>query len=251
VSGRARHVVVLVALAALAVPLAWALGGLEPFGHYAGPYGLAIERAAPGERHVTALVSAVVFDYRGLDTLGEEFILFAAAVGCSLLLRSRRAERGESGDERERPAPPEPAAAGRALGGTLVGPLIVLGLYLMTHGQISPGGGFQAGLILVGALLLAYAAGQRLALGRVRAERLLELAESAGAGGFAVLAALGLVVAGATLQNFIALGTSGDILSGGTIPLGNLIVGLEVTGAVALVLSEFLDQALLGRGDGP
>jgi multicomponent Na+:H+ antiporter subunit B len=59
------------------------------------------------------------------------------------------------------------------------------------------------------------------------------------------------VVAGATLQNFIALGTSGDILSGGTIPLGNVIVGIEVTGAVALVLSEFLDQALLGRGDRP
>jgi multicomponent Na+:H+ antiporter subunit B len=250
-SRRARHVVVLVALAALAVPLAWALGGLEPFGHYPGPYGLAIERAAPGERHVTALVGAVVFDYRGLDTLGEEFILFAAAIGCTLLLRSRRAELADSGAERERPTSPEPAAAGRALGGTLVGPLVVLGLYQVTHGQVSPGGGFQGGLILVGALLLAYAAGQRLALGRVHAEGLLELGESAGAGGFAVLAALGLVVAGATLQNFLALGTPGDILSGGTIPLGNLIVGLEVTGAVALVLSEFLDQALLGRGDEP
>jgi multicomponent Na+:H+ antiporter subunit B len=248
VSRGARHVVVLAALAALAAGLAWALAGLEPFGHYRGPYGLVIERAAPAERHVTALVSAVVFDYRGLDTLGEELILFAAALGCTVLLRSRRAAlEAESERRGEPPARPGPDPALRALGRVLVGPLVVFGLYLMTHGHVSPGGGFQAGLILVAGLLFAYASGQAIALRRVRAEGALDVAEALGAGGFAVLAVLGLAAAGATLKNFVALGTTGELLSGGTIPLGNLIVGLEVTGAVALVLSEFLDQALLVR----
>jgi hypothetical protein len=35
------------------------------------------------------------------------------------------------------------------------------------------------------------------------------------------------------------------LLSAGTIPVGNVAVGLEVAGAVALVFSEFLEQALL------
>jgi multicomponent Na+:H+ antiporter subunit B len=53
------------------------------------------------------------------------------------------------------------------------------------------------------------------------------------------------VAVGATLQNFLPLGTSGMLLSAGTIPVGNVAVGIEVTGAVALVIAEFLEQALL------
>jgi multicomponent Na+:H+ antiporter subunit B len=253
VSRRVRGAVVLAGLAALAVPLAWALAGLAPFGHYPGPYGPAIAQAAPGERHVTSLVAAVVFDYRGLDTLGEEFILLAAAIGCTVLLRSRRAER-QGAEAQAGVARPEPSAAGRALGAALVGPLILLGLYIVTHGQVSPGGGFQGGVILVGGLLVAYAAGQALSLRRVRAEGVLEVAEAVGAGGFAALAVAGLVAGSALLENVLPLGTAGSLVSGGTIGLGQVVVGLEVTGAIALVLSEFLDQALVqrvaGEGEG-
>ena len=55
----------------------------------------------------------------------------------------------------------------------------------------------------------------------------------------------GLLAVGATLQNFLPLGTSGMLLSAGTIPVGNIAVGIEVTGSVALLIAEFLDQALL------
>ena len=65
-----------------------------------GPYGDMINSLAPYERQVTNAVTAVNFDYRGLDTLGEEFILFAAVSGLVLLLRGKR---GESAD-----APPMP-----------------------------------------------------------------------------------------------------------------------------------------------
>jgi multicomponent Na+:H+ antiporter subunit B len=47
------------------------------------------------------------------------------------------------------------------------------------------------------------------------------------------------------LQNFLPLGTSGMLLSAGTIPVGNVAIGIEVAGAVALVVAEFLEQALL------
>jgi len=38
------------------------------------------------------VVSAVNFEYRGFDTLGEEFILFIAATGVATVLRHLRDE---------------------------------------------------------------------------------------------------------------------------------------------------------------
>ncbi len=237
-----RGVVALAALGVLGAVLVVAVTGLEPFGHYPGPYGDVLANVVPGERHTGQLVAATVLDYRGFDTLGEEMILFAAACGCAALLRVRRRERE---DEDEAPARPVPSFAARAMGAALVGPVMVLAAYIIVHGHLTPGGGFSGGVIAAGALLLAYAAGQGVRLGRVGSIALLEGAEALGAAGFLAMAIAGLIAAGALLKNFLALGTSGMLLSAGTIPVGNVAVGLEVAGAVALVFAEFLEQALL------
>jgi multicomponent Na+:H+ antiporter subunit B len=242
VTRRMRGVVALAALGVLGAVLVVAVTGLEPFGHYPGPYGDVLAKVVPGERHTGQLVAATVLDYRGFDTLGEEMILFAAACGCAALLRVRRRERE---DEDEAPARPVPSFAARAMGAALVGPVMVLAAYIIVHGHLTPGGGFSGGVIAAGALLLAYAAGQGVRLGRVGSIALLEGAEALGAAGFLAMAIAGLIAAGALLKNFLALGTSGMLLSAGTIPVGNVAVGLEVAGAVALVFAEFLEQALL------
>jgi multicomponent Na+:H+ antiporter subunit B len=240
-----RHGLVLASLAAFAVALAAGVASLPAFGTFDGAYGRLLPVLAPGQRHVTEVVGAVTFDYRALDTLGEEFILLTAVLGCTVLLRSRRAERDE------RPGAvaietPAPTFVARSLGAVLVGPMLILGLYLVAHGHISPGGGFQGGVLLAGALLGLYAAGQGLRLCGSAEERELELGEAAGALGFAAIGAAGLLAGGALLENrLVPLGSAGTLLSGGTIPMGNLVVGLEVAGAAALLLSEFLDQALL------
>jgi multicomponent Na+:H+ antiporter subunit B len=242
---RGRRALAVVALGLLALPLAWGLAGLDPFGHYSGRYGLLMQTLVPAQRHVTALVTAVVVDVRGFDTVGEEFILFASAVGCTILLRSRRSEMGEKPAGGAEPARRPPSFALRALGGALLGPLLVLGLYVVAHGTVTPGGGFQGGEILACALLGAYAAGQRVRLRRVRGEGLLEAAEAGGAAGFAGLAVVGLVAGQAALANVLPLGTPGVLTSGGTMPVANLLIALEVAAALALVLSEFLDETLL------
>ncbi len=54
------------------------------------------------ERQTTAVVSAINFDYRGFDTLGEEFILFAAVIGVASLLRGLRGERHGRPDDQAR-----------------------------------------------------------------------------------------------------------------------------------------------------
>jgi multicomponent Na+:H+ antiporter subunit B len=118
-------------------------------------------------------------------------------------------------------------------------------MYVVTHGQLTPGGGFQGGVILAGALLLVYAAGQVVALERVRPVALVEVAEATGALAFALVALGGIVFSGALLANFLGLAPMGSLLSGGTIPVLSAATGVEVTGALTLILTEFLDQALL------
>jgi multicomponent Na+:H+ antiporter subunit B len=78
---------------------------------------------------------------------------------------------------------------------------------------------------------------------------LIEFAEALGAASLALLGFAGLFAGGAFLQNTLPLGTAGDLLSAGTIPLGNIAVGLAVSGGFAFMLSEFLEQTLVVRRD--
>jgi multicomponent Na+:H+ antiporter subunit B len=170
-------------------------------------------------------------------------------VGLAVLLRERRGEHErapeEAGDEHHFPGS---SAALGALGLALVGPSIVLGIYIVTHGHLTPGGGFQGGVILAAALLIVFLAGEFLALRIVAPHATLEAVEAFGAASYALIGVGGLVFSGVFFKNFIALGTAGNLLSAGTIPLSNIGVGLEVAGAFVLLWTEFLDQALLVRG---
>jgi multicomponent Na+:H+ antiporter subunit B len=49
------------------------------------------------ETHVPNVVTSVLADYRGYDTLGETTVIFTAGIGVMLLLRGRR--RRGAGDE--------------------------------------------------------------------------------------------------------------------------------------------------------
>jgi len=108
-TSRARRIAFLVAASVLGAFLVWGLSGLPRFGGGGGPYGALLNRVAVPERHATNVVAAVTFDYRGFDTLGEEFILFAAVIGVAILLRAMRGEAERL---------PEEAARGRRVPGT-------------------------------------------------------------------------------------------------------------------------------------
>jgi multicomponent Na+:H+ antiporter subunit B len=249
-SDRTRQIVALASLAVLGAGLAAAVLGLPDFGDGA-PAALAdatIELALG--RHVSNTVVGITFDVRGIDTLGEELILFSAAIGSALLLRAQRdeeraAKTRDEADERREEIP----ASVRALGAVLVGPVLVLGLYVVAHGPVTPGGGFQGGVLLAAALLGAYAAGQLLALERVRPISLVEFAEALGAAAYVVVAIGGLVFASAAMANFLPLGSEGSPWSGGTIAVLNAAVGIEVAAAFTLILTELLEQALLRHGN--
>ena len=228
----------LAALAGLDALLVLAVTGLPGAGHPAGPNAQHVPLLLARDRQVANAVNGVTYDLRGADTLGEELILFAAALGAAVLLRTG-ARPKEASARRTRTTP---SSALRALATVLVAPLLVLGAYVVTHGHLSPGGGFQGGVALAALVLLVYAAGRDARLRRASApEHGAEVVEAAGAVAFALVAPGGIVLAGALLANFIAHGTLGSLLSGGTIPLLSLVTGVEVTGAVALIMLEFME----------
>jgi multicomponent Na+:H+ antiporter subunit B len=248
VSLRLRLRVFLVAGIGLFAALIWGFLGLPDFGHFHGVYGQLLNRVSVPERSTTDVITAVNFDYRAFDTLGEEFILFSAVVGVSSLLRTLRGEHVATPDD-DVPGRrvPETSLAVRVTGLLLVGPAVLIGIYIVVHGHQTPGGGFQGGVILATGLLLTYLTADYLTMRRVGPTTLIEAAEGAGTAGFALLAIGGLVFAGSFFENFLPIGTAGTLVSAGTIPLGNLAVGLAVTGGFAFMLSEFLQQTLAKR----
>jgi multicomponent Na+:H+ antiporter subunit B len=249
VTPRWRTALFLAAAAVAGVVLVVGYTGLPDFGAYHGVYGKALQLIAVPQRHATDVVTAVNFDYRAFDTLGEEFILLASVTGLAILLRQHRGERERPSSEADEPHFEDTSDALAALSLMLVGPTLVLGAYIVTHGTLTPGGGFQGGVILAGALIMAFLGGRYLVVKLIAPHALVEAGEAIGAAGYAFVGIGGLVFAAVFFRNFIALGTSGELLSAGTMPLSNIAVGLEVTGAFVLLWTEFLDQALLIGGE--
>ncbi len=136
-----RRALVLPPLAAIFGVLVWGYTGLPEFGTRIGEYGNLINQHVGAQRHITNYVTAVMFDYRGLDTMVEEFILFTAVMGLVLLLRSGR----DAAEQRPRDVVTSDAV--RTVGGTLAPVLLLFGLWVITFGYITPGGGFQGGVI--------------------------------------------------------------------------------------------------------
>ena len=248
-TGRLRLWIFVAGAAGLAAFVLWGLAGLPAFGHYPGPYGDIINRITVAQTNATGVVSAVNFEYRGFDTLGEEFILFTAAAGIATVLRRLRG--GHVIRTRraalDRVAPPASDAV-RVAALTATGPVIVLGWFLATHAQTSPSGGFQGGVLLTTAFVLVYLAGQVLLFRRVSPEDLTDIAEAVGAGGFAAVGVTALALGLPYLSNYLPLGsTPGAVSSSGTIALISFLVGIEVGAAFLLIIGELMDQALLVR----
>jgi multicomponent Na+:H+ antiporter subunit B len=241
-----------VAAAGLVACYLWAFAGLPGFGHYPGPYGQVILNQAVQQTNATGVVSAVNFEYRGFDTVGEEFILFAAAAGMSVVLRKLRGEREHQPvDETGNGAVRRSSQAGSAVrvpALLLVGPTALIGWWLASHAQTSPSGGFQGGVILASAFILVYLSGEFLTFRKLSPAALLDSVEAVGAAGFAVIGLVAIAMGFPYLYNYLPLGqTPGAVSSSGTIALISFFVGLEVAAAFVLIVGEFLEQSLLRR----
>jgi multicomponent Na+:H+ antiporter subunit B len=246
-----RRWIFLAGMAGLAAFYLWGLSGLPGFGNYPGPYGYLINQITVAQTKATGVVSAVNFEYRGFDTVGEEFILFIAVAGMSVVLRHLRQERRRDPNDGEDWAIPAASDAIRMVALLFTGPTVVLGWYLASHAQTSPSGGFQGGAVLATSLMLVYLAGEFLLFRRISPADIVDAVEAVGAAGFAAVGLTAVALGLPYLDNFLPKGTTpGAVSSSGTIALISFFVGLEVAAAFVLIVGELVDQTLLvQRGD--
>jgi multicomponent Na+:H+ antiporter subunit B len=235
-SRRLRIGIFLPALGGLATLLVWAYTGIPAFGHYQGPYGFILEKIAVPARHMDNVINAATYDIRGLDTMGEEFILFASVVGVVLLLREQ-ADKDEN-----QPGDDIGSDVIRVVGTVGIGAALLVGLWLVAFGFVTPGGGFQGGVAIAsGAVLLFLVAGYRewSAFGH---ETLLDPLEGLGAGGYVVLGLAPIFSGLPFLTNFFGHGVTGTVFSAGSAAFVNWAAGIEVAAANLVLVSEYLQQ---------
>ncbi len=191
---RLRLFLLAVGGAGLAALLVAACLDLPDFGGRWHPYG---ERAVHASlaRHTANTIASVNFDQRAYDTLGEMSILFAAVLGCVVLLRQARDE------HRAQPEPAEVARPVRRYALLVLPVTLVTGLYVIAHGQLSPGGGFQGGVVAATALHLLYLGADYRALERVRPLGLYETTDSLAVCAYLVLGIAGVLAGTAFLAN--------------------------------------------------
>ncbi|MFI9834175.1 hydrogen gas-evolving membrane-bound hydrogenase subunit E [Streptomyces sp. NPDC051913] len=244
-SRRVRLWLVAVGGTGLAALLVAAALDLPAFGGDRHPYGDRAVRESLA-RHTANTISSINFDQRAFDTLGEMTILFAAVLGCVVLLRQTRDE------HRARPEV-EPVALPVRRYALVVLPVALLtGLYVIAHGQLSPGGGFQGGVVAATSLHLLYLGADYRALERIRPIGLYEVGDALAVSAYLVTGIAGLIGSVAFLANtLLPYGTFNTLSSAGTVPLLNAAVGMEVACAVVVLLARFLDQAVeIEEGNG-
>jgi multicomponent Na+:H+ antiporter subunit B len=238
VSRRTRILVFVPSLAVFGALLVWGVAGLPDFGHYVGPYGYLLNHVAVPERHMTNVVTAVVFDYRGFDTMGEEFILLGAVTGVALLLRSQ-----------ERPEDVQEGVGSdtvRVVGIVLAGAALLVGLWLIAFGFVTPGGGFQGGVIVAGAIFCVFLCADFRAWRGVASQTVLDPLEGLGAAGYVVIGLAALISGYPFLTNeLLGPGVPGTLHSGGTGPFINWCVAFAVSAGILILFTEFLEEYIV------
>ena len=227
----------------------YASANLPAWGYYRGPYGDAISNLVVYERHATDAVNAINYDYRGIDTLGEEFILFTAVLGVMLLLRKDGEPDKQEGARKVQDAAPLSTTV-QAIALPAVFVTVIFGFYIGLHGQLTPGGGFQAGVILATGPILIYLARNTAAFIRITSHPSIEMIESLGAGSYALIGVAPLIAGVPMLTNILPLGKTGDVLSAGNIGLISVCVGFEVTAAFLLVTFTYLQEIISSQFSG-
>ncbi|HBA84636.1 MAG TPA: sodium:proton antiporter [Verrucomicrobia bacterium] len=125
---------------------------------------------------------------------------------------------------------------------------LIFGFYVVAHGHLTPGGGFQGGAVIAtGAALLIVARAYEDISQRIR-KNALKLCESIGLFMFLAAGLSGLFLGHPFFANWLAQAGSifgqpvawgpnpGDLNTAGLLPLMNIAVGIEVLGGLSIIL---------------
>lgn len=105
------------------------------------------------------VVTSVLASYRGFDTLGETMVVFTAGIGALLILmndetKGKTSSVSESDPSHQNRLRMRDFLIIRIVSKMLIPFIILFGFYVQFHGDLGPGGGFQAGVIVASAFIL-------------------------------------------------------------------------------------------------
>ncbi len=192
-----------------------------------------IIRSGLSETGSLNLITAVLYDYRAFDSLGESTVIFGAVSGIVLILSRKMlpvSSRGLS------------FIVKRTLG--IITPFIALfSIYVITHGHLTPGGGFQGGVIFA-AISIIFSIVYGSAFDYRRYSPQMKTAfETVGALTFLGLGIAGIFMEGYFLHNLGFLtAETGTLISAGSIPYINMGVGLKVGAGLAIIFYSMIQK---------
>ncbi len=187
--------------------------------------------ALNAQEGVANAVTSVVVYFRGFDTLGEIAVLFIAALGIGLML-----------SEHTKDPHHEESSFILQKASKLLFPIIMLfGVYVMIYGHLSPGGGFQGGVIIASGVLLLLISDQNFEVPHA----VISALETFAGISYVLIGLIGLLVMDKFLGNFLPHDVSemGMLLSGGIIPLVYIVVGVKVGSEMSLIVQNLLKRS--------
>ncbi|MCK5584460.1 cation:proton antiporter [Candidatus Bipolaricaulota bacterium] len=180
-----------------------------------------------GETGASNRVAGIYLNYRLLDTLLEVLVFSVAVLGVRHYL--------QQSEGMSLPALSESEVVQTAVG--FLSPLaLLLCTFFAIFGHISPGGGFAAGVIAASGLLyMAIAHGMKAMEARLNPDRL-ALAEKATLLILLAFVLSPVAIGRVPLTDLLPKGTPGQLLSGGSILIYNILIAMKVfVGAWAVI----------------
>ena len=210
---------------------------LPPFGHPENPANNEVSRRyienGMEETGAVNIVSGMILDYRAFDTLGESNVLFTAVCAVMLLLRVTADKRRSAAyqlvlETDDRMYEPKNDLILQKVARLLIPCILLLGMYIILNGHLSPGGGFSGGAVMgAGLILMLNAYGFR-RMERFFTIRLFRAVTVCALSFYALSKAYSFFTGANHLPSIITPGTPGMIFSAGLIPYLNIAVGLVV-----------------------
>lgn len=177
---------------------------------------------------VLSSIAAILYDYRGFDTLGEATVLYTSVLAVSVMLKNEKKYYFRHTESTYLKTVSK-----------LIFPFIfVYGVYITLYGHISPGGAFSGGVVIAAGFILIM-----LSYGKKYCEYFLDyyrasMIESLSMLWYITVGLFSVLAGYQFLSNKIAgipTGVAGSVFSGGSIFLLNAAVAMKVFGTIYIL----------------
>lgn len=183
------------------------------------------------------IVTGMILDYRAFDTLGESSVLFVAAMVVLFLLRldpqshrySQLAKTIRDNPHSDTYYEPHNDAILQKTAIVLTPIIMLLGIYVILNGHLSPGGGFSGGAIMGAGLMVYVTAFGFKKIRRFFTYKTYQRVVLCALMTYALSKCYSFYTGANGIHSVIPLGTPGAILSSGLILVLNICVGFIVT----------------------